>query len=141
MHHGRSVPAWRQEAENGEPIWKPTGFMSKCEDILKQLNRRCKGNKGQYSRREGGTHQLCSGKTARRAVIFQRELCEGVLIGLKNYMTRHRRMKNNEQFYTEGCGIMIDGDDDVRLHCRDDCVQRFCGTPIGPSMVQRKFIT
>ena len=35
-------------------------------------------------------------------------------------MTRHRRMRNNEQFYIEGCGIMIDGDDDVRLHYRDD---------------------
>ena len=29
-------------------------------------------------------------------------------------------MKNNEQFYTDGCGIMIDGDDDVRLECRGD---------------------
>ena len=67
-----------------------------------------------------GTHQLCNGKTARRAAIFQREPCDRVLIGFKNYMTRHRRMRNNEQFYTEGCGIMIDGDDDVRLHYQDD---------------------
>ena len=29
-------------------------------------------------------------------------------------------MKNNKLFYTERCGIMIDGDDDVRLHYRDD---------------------
>ena len=29
-------------------------------------------------------------------------------------------MKNNEHFYTDGCGIMIDGDDDVRLHYRSD---------------------
>ena len=36
-------------------------------------------------------------------------------------MTRHRRIKNNEQFYTDGCGIMIDGDDDVRPHYRKDC--------------------
>ena len=63
---------------------------------------------------------MCNGKTARRAAIFQRELCEGVLIGLRNYMTRHRRMKNNEHFYTDRCGIMIDGDDDVRLHYRSD---------------------
>ena len=29
-------------------------------------------------------------------------------------------MRNNEAFYTEGCGIMIDGHDDVRLHYRHD---------------------
>ena len=27
-------------------------------------------------------------------------------------------MRSNEQFDTDGCGIMIDGDDDVRLHDR-----------------------
>ena len=109
-----------QEAENGEPVKKPTGFMSNCDDILEQLHRRCTGKGGNCSRPRGGVHQLCNGKTARRAAIFQRELCEGVLIGLGNYLTRHRRMRNNEQFYTDGCGIMIDGDDDVRLHYRID---------------------
>ena len=29
-------------------------------------------------------------------------------------------MKNNEQFYTNGCGIIVDGEDDVRLHHRND---------------------
>ena len=66
-----------------------------CEDILEQLNCRRRGKNGQCSRPTGGTHQLCNDKTARRAAIFQRELCEGVLIGLKNYTTRHGRMKNN----------------------------------------------
>ena len=77
----------RQEAENSELVRKPTGAMSNCEDILDQLHRP-----------KGGVHQLCNGKTARRAAIFQRELCEGVLIWLRNYLTRHRRMKNNEHF-------------------------------------------
>ena len=36
---------------------------------------------------------------------------EGVLIGFKNYMTRSRSMRNNEQFHTNGCGIFIDGDE------------------------------
>ena len=62
---------------------------------------------------------MCHGKEARRAAIFQRELCEAVLVGLKNYMVRHRRMKHNELFYASGCGIMIDGDDDVQLHHRN----------------------
>ena len=59
-----------QEAEDGEPVRKPTGVKSNCEDILEQLNRRCKGKKGQCSRPKGGTHQLCNSKTARRAAIF-----------------------------------------------------------------------
>ena len=41
------------------------------------------------------------------------------MIGLKNYMVRHRRMKTNEHFYTDGCGTMIDGDDDVQFHHRN----------------------
>ena len=107
-----------QQTDAGEPIMKQTGFMSNCPDILDRLHRRCSGKGGWCSRPQGGKHQLCNAKVARRAAIFQRELCEEILIGLKNYLTRHRRMRNNEQFYTEGCGVMIDGDDDVRLHYR-----------------------
>ena len=107
-----------QQAENGQPIMKQTGFMSNCADILDRLEKRCTGRRGLCSRPGGGTHQLCNGKTARRAAIFQRELCEEILIGLKEYLTRHRRMRGNEQLYTDGCGVMIDGDDDVQLHHR-----------------------
>ena len=105
-----------QQTDDGDPVRKPTGFMSNCEDILEQLHRRCTGKGGHCSRPSGGIHQECKGKVARRAAIFQRELCEAVLIGLKNYLIRHRRMRANEAWYTSGCGIMIDGDDDVRLH-------------------------
>ena len=73
-----------QEAENSEPLKKPTGFMSNCEDLLDQLHRRCTGRGGSCSRPKGGVHQLCNGKTVRRAAIFQRDLCEGVFIGFRN---------------------------------------------------------
>ena len=63
---------------------------------------------------------MCSGKIARRAAIFAREMCEEILIGLRNYLIRHRRTRGGEQPYMTGCGVMIDGDDDVRLHHRDD---------------------
>ena len=89
-----------QQTESGEPIMKQTGFMSNCEDILERLSQRCKGKDGWCSRPQGGKHQLCHSKVARRAAIFQREMCEEILLGLKNYLTRHRRMRNNEQFYT-----------------------------------------
>ena len=76
-----------QETDKGEPIKKPTGFMSNCPDLLEQLNKRCKGRGSQCSRPSGGVHQLCNGKVARRAAIFHRELCESILIGLKNSRT------------------------------------------------------
>ena len=116
-----------QETEEGEPLKKPTGFMSNCDDILNQLHRRCSERGGACSRPKGGTHQLCNGKRARRAAIFQRELCEAVLIGLRDHLKRVGLMKRNEVFCNQNldlCGIMIDADDEVREHCqmqgRDD---------------------
>ena len=44
---------------------------------------------------------MCHGKEARRAAIFQRELCEGVLIGLQRYLKRTRRKGQGEHLYSE----------------------------------------
>ena len=78
------------------------------------LHRRCTGRKGICSRPQGGTHQLCHGKVARRAAIFQRELCEAVLIGLRSHLKKTRQSRTHEQGRVDMCGIMTDGDDDVR---------------------------
>ena len=109
-----------QQTDAGEPLRKPTGFMANCPEILDRLHRRCTGRGGVCSRPQGGTHQLCNGKKARRAAIFQRELCEAVLIGLKTYLERTRKMKQHEQQCVGFCGIMVDADDDVRRYCRFD---------------------
>ena len=47
-----------QETDKGEPIRKPTGFMSNYEDILGHLHKRCQGRGGPCSRPSGETHQL-----------------------------------------------------------------------------------
>ena len=53
-------------------------------------------------------------------------------------MTIHRCMRTTEQFYTEGCSIMIVGDDDARLHYRDDynCLRNLDRSEYGPAEVR-----
>ena len=87
--------------------------MSNCESVLQRLERRCTGKGGWCSRLAGGQHQLCNGKRARRAAIFQRELCEAILQGLHEHMRRQRRLRDGECRVTGLAGVMYDGDDEV----------------------------
>ena len=68
-----------QESESGNPIKKPTGFMSNAPQLLNALNKRCFGRHGLCSRPSGGAHQNCLGKVARRAAIFSDMMCEMIL--------------------------------------------------------------
>jgi hypothetical protein len=45
----------------GQPIKKPTGFMTNCEGIRRALMKKCNGKNGQCSRPNGGEHVLCNG--------------------------------------------------------------------------------
>ena len=49
-----------QEDEEGNPIRKPTGFMSNSPEMLVQLHRRCFGRNGLCSRPKGGQHAHAS---------------------------------------------------------------------------------
>ena len=69
-----------QQTVVGDPIKKPTGFMSNSEEILSVLNRRCFGKGGLCTRPLGGRHAECIGKVAQRAAIFQEELCGSMLL-------------------------------------------------------------
>ena len=71
----------RRGAQQGDPIKKPTGFMSNSEVLLKELQRRCTGKKGLCS--NGRKHAPCSGGNARDAQVYSRELCEAVLRGMQ----------------------------------------------------------
>ena len=51
----------------GEPIKKPTGFLSSGSRVLKALAQRCGGRDGYCSRKRGGNHALCTGRVARNA--------------------------------------------------------------------------
>ena len=44
----------------GDPIMKPSGFLTNSPALVRVLDVRCAGMGGQCSRPEGGTHRLCS---------------------------------------------------------------------------------
>ena len=85
-----------QETDIGDPLKKPTGFMSNAPELLDELNRRCFGRRGLCSRPKGGAHAECLGKKAQRAAIFQDELCIAILRGFKRQLLRDRRMRHGE---------------------------------------------
>ena len=105
-----------QATEDGEPIMKPTGFMSNCPSILARLSSRCTGRGGICSRPAGGRHRHCRGKVARRAAIFQKELCEAILRGLRDHMRLALRMRPGELGCVDATGVMVDADEEVARH-------------------------
>jgi hypothetical protein len=56
-------------ALRGAPIFKPTGFMSNSPAILRQLQLRCGGRGGLWSKKLGQRHALCSREVAKAAAI------------------------------------------------------------------------
>ncbi len=59
----------------GRPILKPTGFMTNAPAVARALSLRCQGTWDDCSRRRGGQHQSCSGRYAREAAKYSKELC------------------------------------------------------------------
>ena len=51
---------------DGNPIKKPTSFLTNAGEIAAQLQKRCMGRMGSCSRPGGGQHQHCRGHIARR---------------------------------------------------------------------------
>ena len=68
--------------QKGQPVKKPTGFMSNSCELLKALSRRCAGQGNRCSRPGGGGHATCSGNVCKDAAIYPRELCRAVLRGI-----------------------------------------------------------
>ena len=101
-----------QENIQKDPVRKPTGFMSNAPELLKTLAVRCMGRGGACSRRRGGNHAQCLGSTARRAAIFQDELCVAILQGMRRQLIADGDMKENEV----GFSMHSDGVDEVRQH-------------------------
>ena len=99
-----------QESETGNPVRKATGFMSNAWHLLDIINRRCFGRKGFCTRPQGGRHQDCLGKVARRAAIYSDEMCEAILSGMKAQLVSDRRARDGE--IGVHC-VMDDGDDEV----------------------------
>ncbi len=98
---------------HGQPIKKPSGFMTNSPEIARALDVRCRGTGGRCSRPGGGVHQLCSGRHAREAAKYPRALCKAMLKGVRNQMVSDGLLKN-------GCfGLQAPDDDgEVEKHMR-----------------------
>ena len=104
-----------QESDAGNPIRKPTGFMSNSLHLLVDLNMTCLGRKGLCSRPGAGVHQPCLGKVARRAAIFSDAMCDIILSGFSAQMKADRRMRENKRGVNH---VMLEGSDGVNNYLK-----------------------
>ena len=89
----------------GQPVRKPTGFMSNSPEVLRVLSRKCSGRGGTCSRLSGGRHATCSGTIAADAAIYPRKLCQALLIGIAAQVRADNMAK-------DGCfGVQVPDDD------------------------------
>ena len=72
--------------ESGNPVKKPTSFMTNAPELAKEPTNRCSGRGGSCSRPEKGTHTQCRGKTARMAAIYHFRLCRAILVGFRRQL-------------------------------------------------------
>ena len=61
---------------------------------------------------------MCSGKVARRAAIFQRELCEAVLRGVRDQLHQDERLRTGDIGDIDLAGVMLDGDNEILLFAK-----------------------
>ena len=81
-----------QESHKGDPVRKSTGWMSNSPELLKKLEKRCKGRNGDCSRRGAGRHATASGRVAREAAIYPFKLCRAILEGCRNQLRKDGRI-------------------------------------------------
>ena len=101
----------------GNPVKKPTGFMSNADHLLEALDRWCFGRRGLCSRPEGGEYQNSLGKTARRAAIFSDQMCETILRGTSLELRSDKRTRLLEHGICHVDATVLDGNDEVEM-CR-----------------------
>ena len=94
--------------DQGSPIKKPSGFMTNSPAIAAALDIQCQGQGGACSRPRGGRHGQCSGRHAKDAAIYPRELCRAVLRGIRNQMRADHLLK-------DGCYGVQAPDDDAEI--------------------------
>ncbi len=96
--------------KTGQPVKKPTGFLTNSPKLAEVLTRRCSGGQTPWacSRPKGGHHVLCSGRVGREAAIYPRGLCRAVLKGISDQLRADRRLK-------AGCfGVqMVDDEEEI----------------------------
>ena len=80
-----------QSTDQGDPLKKPTRFMSNSGAVLAQLGNRCRGRSGACTRPGGGQHGSCTGNAARKAAIYPFKLCKAILSGVRNQLREDGR--------------------------------------------------
>ncbi len=83
-----------QRSHLGDPVKKPTGWLSNSPEILKALSQRCRGQGGDCSRRGGGRHAVAAGRIAREAAVYPFRLCRAILQGCRNQLLRDGKLKD-----------------------------------------------
>jgi len=115
----------------GQPIKKPTGFMSNAPELLKRLSTVCRGVGGACSRNKGGQHALCSGRAAKEAAKYSKQLCKAIIEGMIDEMHVRGIMRRGEvglHAVTDEDGTLPEGysgryrDDTTGQPLRDDLV-------------------
>ena len=82
--------------------------MTNSPHVAKALSVRCTGLGGACSRPEGGSHVSCSGRNAREAAQYPRELCRAVLKGIRDQLRADGTLKN-------GCFGVQAADDEAEI--------------------------
>jgi hypothetical protein len=79
-----------RDPRTGDPIKKPTRYMSNAPMILQELERTCSGRGGVCS--NGRPHRVCAGHAAKAAAIYPMQLCKTLIRGMKLQLERdHHR--------------------------------------------------
>ena len=100
---GAEVPNGPQK---GQPIKKPTGFMSNAPELLRCLNQKCHG-RGWCSRRKGGEHVTAQGRLTAGTAIYSDKLCRAIIRGMTAQLAADGMLKPGE------IGINALDDDEV----------------------------
>ena len=72
----------------GEPLKKPTKFISNSACVLAKLQRRCTGVGGMCSHKPGQRHRHCEGKIARDAQEYIQSLCHAMIRGMHDQLIK-----------------------------------------------------
>ena len=81
-----------QESFKADPVKKPTGWLSNSPEILKKLERRCRGKRGECTRPRGGRPASASGRVAREAAVYPFQLCRALLEGCRNQLRKDGKL-------------------------------------------------
>ena len=105
---------------SGDPMKKPTSFLTNSLHVAAQLRRRCTGRGGACSRDGGGRHVHCRGKLARLAAVYHFRLCRAMFVGIRKQLDADGSRKDG---YVGSIGAVWEDDRVTRpglfeLRCR-----------------------